>query len=114
MMKKLMVLSLVLGMATLASAGFVVTGSPVNPGEVFNIAFYADGNVAGLTIREIKDTAVPSGMIQNIVLNEKLSVGRQVGNGLVAEYGHCPRRYWRRIQPLRWIDDCRWRVGFLF
>jgi hypothetical protein len=85
MMKKLMMLSLVLGAVALANAGFVVTDSPVLPGEKFNVAFYADEVIIGLSIRQITDTALPSGMISNVVLNDKLTVGRKVGDGLVAD-----------------------------
>ena len=84
MMKKLMILSLVLAISAISSAAFSPV-DPVMPGEKITVAFYAPEDVAGVSIRLITDTAIPSGAISNVFLHENLTVGRKVGDGLVAD-----------------------------
>lgn len=84
MMKKLMMLSLVLGAVAVANAGFLPIAD-INPGEKFTVEFYADEVLAGVSIRLITDSGVPSGVIENVFLNENLTVGRKVGDGLVTD-----------------------------
>ena len=85
MMKQGLVLSVVLGAAVFANAGFVVTGFPALTDGTFNLAYYADEVIAGVSIRLITDTARPSGTIENVILNDKLALGRKVGDGLVTD-----------------------------
>lgn len=82
-MKKLIALSLVLAVAGLANAGFVVTykdgAAGVKAGDTFNVAFYnTEGYASIFEARIISDSAVPSGVHSNVQLADGFTLSRQL------------------------------------
>lgn len=84
MMKKLMVLSLVLAVAGLANAGFVVSKTTdLVAGDVISISYIADYTVAGLSIRNISDSGSVTGAMSDAFLHAGFNSGRKVGVNIV-------------------------------
>ena len=74
-MKKFLVLSLVLGIASLATAGLTIDTPVVAPGDSFVISFTADADVAGVSIRKVTDDNAAVSLITAETLHPNLSVG---------------------------------------
>jgi hypothetical protein len=86
MMKKLLVLSLVLGIASLASAGLSgIPAGPVAPGASFTVEFTADAVAAGVDIRLISDSAPKTVVITGATVHPNFTVGTATGVGLVGD-----------------------------
>ena len=78
-MKKLLILTLVLGVASLATAGFsIADDGEINPGDTFTITFTTEETTQGVQIRDITDSASPKGVLTAATLNDLISFGRQV------------------------------------
>ena len=86
-MKKLLVLSLVLGIASLASAGLSgIPAGPVAPGGSFTVEYtLAEANAAGVDIRVISDSAPKTVVITAATVHPNFTVGTATGVGLVGD-----------------------------
>ena len=85
-MKKFLVLTLVLGVASLATAGLSISAGDIDAGDSFTITFTEAGNVAGVSIRNITDSASAAvdlgGLITGETLHANLTAGRKVEEGI--------------------------------
>lgn len=83
-MKKLIALSLVLAVAGLANAGWEVSKTTdLVAGDVITISYIADYQVAGLSIRNIADSASVTGAMSDCFVNAGMTSSRKVGVGIV-------------------------------